>query len=151
MLYLVWLSWVHWKKILIKQYWHDNCSLQVLPEPQPWTAVPKKSWQQLFTRSSPAPQSSNSNVICRPNSKIQAEVKSPQLSAQSPVTQSFTNPIQFGLPSPFNISTHASGPTSSSLGFSPAIERFFFTIVRHLTIWLSECHGVSFLSYLLWL
>ncbi|KAH1155479.1 hypothetical protein GLYMA_18G212400v4 [Glycine max] len=102
-----------------------NINHPVLPEPQPWTAAPKKSWQQLFTRSSPAPQSSNSNVICRPNSKIQAEVKSPQLSAQSPVTQSFTNPIQFGLPSPFNISTHASGPTSSSLGFSPAIEPFF--------------------------
>ncbi|RDX87689.1 hypothetical protein CR513_30805, partial [Mucuna pruriens] len=102
-----------------------NINHSVLPEPQPWTAAPKKSWQQLFTRSSSAPQSSNSNVICRPNSKIQAEAKSPQLSGQSPVTQSFNNPIQFGLPSPFNISTHASGPTSSNLGFSPAIEPFF--------------------------
>ena len=110
--------------VLMMWYYHGNCSLQVLPEPQPWTAAPKKSWQQLFTRSSSVPQSSNSNVICRPNSKIQAETKSPQLSAQSPVTQTFTNPIQFGLPSPFNISTHASVLTSSSLGFSPAIEPF---------------------------
>ncbi|TKY65714.1 Reticulocyte-binding protein a [Spatholobus suberectus] len=102
-----------------------NINHSVLPEPQPWTAAPKKSWQQLFTRSSSIPQSSNSNVICRPNSKIQAEAKSPQLSGQSPVTQSFNNPIQFGLPSPFNISTHADGPTSSSLGFSPAIDPFF--------------------------
>lgn len=99
--------------------------MQVLPESQPWSTGPKKSWQQLFTRSSSVSQSSNSNVICRPNSKTQAETKSPQLSAQSPVTQTFTNPIQFGLPSPFNISTHASVPTSSSLGFSPAIEPLF--------------------------
>ncbi|KAK7294838.1 hypothetical protein RJT34_17735 [Clitoria ternatea] len=102
-----------------------NINHSVLPEPQPWTAAPKKSWQQLFTRSSSAPQSSNSNVICRPNSKVQAEAKSPQLSGQSPVAQSFNNPIQFGLPSPFNISTHPTGSTSSSLGFSPAIEPLF--------------------------
>ncbi|WVZ05746.1 hypothetical protein V8G54_019092 [Vigna mungo] len=101
-----------------------NITHSVPPEPQPWTAAPKKSWQQLFTRSSSVPQSSNSNVICRPNSKIQADTKSSQFSAQSPVTQTFTNPIQFGLPSPFNISTHASVLTSSSLGFSPAIEPF---------------------------
>ncbi|KOM37337.1 hypothetical protein LR48_Vigan03g071800 [Vigna angularis] len=101
-----------------------NITHSVPPEPQPWTAAPKKSWQQLFTRSSSVPQSSNSNVICRPNSKVQTDTKSPQFSAQSPVTQTFTNPIQFGLPSPFNISTHASVLTSSSLGFSPAIEPF---------------------------
>jgi hypothetical protein len=86
------------------------------------------AWHQLFTRSSPVPQSSNTNtnVICRPNSKTQAESKSPQSSGQSPVTQSFNNPIHFGLPSPFNISTHPNGgSTSSSLGFSPAIEQLF--------------------------
>lgn len=101
--------------------------MQVLPE-QPWTA-PKKSWHQLFTRSSSVPQSPNSNVICRPNSKVQAEAKSPQSSGQSPVTQSFNNPIHFGLPSPFNISTYPNGSTSSSLGFSPAIEPPFFSPV----------------------
>ncbi|KAJ1375417.1 hypothetical protein SESBI_51030, partial [Sesbania bispinosa] len=51
-----------------------NANHSVLPESQPWKA-PKKSWQQLFTRSSSVSQSSNSNVICRPNSKIQAEAK----------------------------------------------------------------------------
>ncbi|KAE9591946.1 hypothetical protein Lal_00038385 [Lupinus albus] len=102
--------------------WSINDS--VLPESQPWTA-PKKSWHQLFTRSSSVPQSSNSNVICRPNSKSQAEARSPKLSGQSPVTKSFDNPIHFGLPSPFNISTHPNGTTSSSLGFSPTIEPFF--------------------------
>ncbi|WJX76838.1 hypothetical protein P8452_60213 [Trifolium repens] len=108
-----------------------NINHAVLTEPKPWTA-PKMAWHQLFTRSSPVPQSSNTNtntntnVICRPNSKTQAESKSPQSSGQSPVTQSFNNPIHFGLPSPFNISTHPNGgSTSSSLGFSPAIEQLF--------------------------
>lgn len=100
------------------------CSLQVLPEAQPWSA-PKKSWQQLFTRSSSVPPTSNSNVICRPNSKIQSEVKSPQQSGPSLSAPLFDNPIHFGLPSPFNLSTFPNGPTSSSLGFSPAIEPFF--------------------------
>ncbi|XP_019413367.1 PREDICTED: uncharacterized protein LOC109325442 isoform X2 [Lupinus angustifolius] len=101
-----------------------NINDSVLPDPQPWTA-PKNSWHQLFTRSSSVPQPSNSNVICRPNSKTQAEAKSPQLSGHSPVSKSFDNPIHFGLPSPFNISTYSNGSNSSSLGFSPAIETFF--------------------------
>ncbi|KAL4322167.1 hypothetical protein S245_048887 [Arachis hypogaea] len=102
-----------------------NITHSVIPEPKPWSA-PKMSWQQLFTRGSSAPQPSNSNVICRPNSKTQGEIKSPQLSAPPPVTQSFNNPIHFGLPSPFNISTFPNGTTSSSsLGFSPAIEPIF--------------------------
>lgn len=100
------------------------CFLQGLLEPQPWTA-PKKSWQQLFTRSSSVPQSSNSNVICRPNTKSQAEVKSPQQSGPSSSAPLFDNPIHFGLPSPFNLPTFPNGPTSTSLGFSPAIEPFF--------------------------
>ncbi|GAU17215.1 hypothetical protein TSUD_178460 [Trifolium subterraneum] len=106
-----------------------NINRSVLPEPQAWT-VPKMSWHQLFTRSSSVPKSSNSNVICRPNSKSVGEAKSPQLSGQAPITQSFNNPIQFGLPSPFNISTHLNGSTSSSLGFSPPIEPVLSPIVN---------------------
>ncbi|KHN40653.1 Reticulocyte-binding protein 2 like a [Glycine soja] len=104
-----------------------NINHSVLPEPQPWSpwTAPKKSWQQLFTCSSAVPQSSNSNVICRPNSKIQAEAKSPQLSGHSPMAQSFNNPIHFGLPSPFNISSYPIGSTGSSQGFSPAIEPLY--------------------------
>ncbi|KHN29527.1 Reticulocyte-binding protein 2 like a [Glycine soja] len=107
-----------------------NINHSVPPEPQPWSpwTAPKKSWQQLFTRSSTVAQSSNSNVICRPNSKIQAEAKSPQLSGQSPITQPFNNPIQFGLPSPFNISSYPIGSTGSSQGFSPAIEPLYSTV-----------------------
>ncbi|XVF29689.1 hypothetical protein REPUB_Repub15cG0143700 [Reevesia pubescens] len=95
----------------------------VLSEPQP-RAAPKKSWQQLFTRSPSVPPVSNANVISRPNSKIQAEAQSPPLPGHSSTIQTFDNPINFGLPSPF-ISTYPNGAPSSSLGFSPAIEPIF--------------------------
>lgn len=101
-----------------------NCPLQVISE-QPSSTAPKKSWQQLFTRSTSVTPSSNVNVISRPNSKFQAEVQSPQLSGQPSSVQSFDNPINFGLPSPFTLSTYPNGSTSSTLGFSPAIEPMF--------------------------
>ncbi|XP_025015631.1 stress response protein nst1 isoform X1 [Ricinus communis] len=100
-----------------------NVNHSVLSEPHSRPA-PKKSWQQLFTRTSSAP-SSNTNVISRPNSKPQAEVQSPQLHGQSSSLQSFDNPISFGLPSPFTIPTYPSVSSSSSLGFSPPIEGIF--------------------------
>lgn len=94
--------------------------LQVLIEPQQHSA-PKKSWQQLFTRSSAVPPPSNSNVISRPNGKPQAEVQSPPL-AHSPSAQRYDNPINFGLPSPFTLSnlpytsanSSSAGPTLPS-------------------------------------
>ncbi|KAF9684837.1 hypothetical protein SADUNF_Sadunf04G0160100 [Salix dunnii] len=95
----------------------------VLSESQPRTA-PKKTWQQLFTRSSPAHPSSNANVICRPISK-QAECQAQQSPPQSSPIQSFDNPINFGLPSPFPVSTFPNVPSSTTLGFSPAIEPKF--------------------------
>ncbi|KAG5219343.1 stress response protein [Salix suchowensis] len=85
----------------------------VLCESQPRTA-PKKTWQQLFTRSSPAHPSSNANVICRPISK-QAECQAQQSPAQSSPLQSFDNPINFGLPSPFPVSAFPNVPISTSL------------------------------------
>ncbi|XP_044499507.1 uncharacterized protein LOC123220945 [Mangifera indica] len=93
----------------------------VLDEPQLRTTT-KKSWQQLFTRSSTVPASSNTNVISRPNPKLPTEVQSPSLPAQSSTMQMFDNPINFGLPSPFILSTYPNVSTSSSLGFSPVIE-----------------------------
>ncbi|XP_022761412.1 uncharacterized protein LOC111307629 [Durio zibethinus] len=95
----------------------------VLSEPQP-RAPPKKSWQQLFTRSPSVPPVSNANVISRPNTKINAEARSPPLPGHSSAIQTFDNPINFGLPSPF-ISTYPHGAPSCSLGFSPAIEPIF--------------------------
>ncbi|CAN4115963.1 unnamed protein product [Withania somnifera] len=82
----------------------------VLSEPQPFTA-PEKSWQQLFTRSTTVSPPS-SNVISRPSVKPQAEVLSP--SCQTPAAQSFDNPISFGLPSPFTLTSFPCGPTSCS-------------------------------------
>lgn len=101
-----------------------NAIRLVLSEPQP-RPTPKKSWQQLFTRSSTVPPSSNPNVISRPNTKFQAEVQSPQLSSQAFSTQSYDNPINFGLPSPFTLSTYPNGSISGSLGFSPVIDPIF--------------------------
>ncbi|KAL5806765.1 hypothetical protein ACOSQ4_029498 [Xanthoceras sorbifolium] len=93
----------------------------VLSDPQPST-ITKKSWQQLFARSSSIPLTSNANVISRPNPKGTTEVQSPPLPAQSSSMQTFDNPINFGLPSPFTVSTYPNVTTSSSLGFSPLIE-----------------------------
>ncbi|XP_009775410.1 uncharacterized protein [Nicotiana sylvestris] len=83
----------------------------VLIEPQPCTD-PKNSWQQLFTRST-AVSRPTSNVISRPCVKPQAEVQTPTYPFQPPSTQSFDNPISFGLPSPFPLSTFALGSRSS--------------------------------------
>ncbi|XP_021893871.1 uncharacterized protein LOC110811627 [Carica papaya] len=101
-----------------------NVSRPVLSEPQP-RAAPKKSWQQLFTRSSSIPASSNVNVISRPNSKVQADAQGSKLPGHVSSMQTFDNPINFGLPSPFTLSTHSSGSISSTLGFSPVIEPIF--------------------------
>ncbi|KAG8647837.1 hypothetical protein MANES_09G116100v8 [Manihot esculenta] len=106
-----------------------NVNHPVLSEPQPRTA-PKKSWQQLFTRTSPKISSSNSNVISRPNCKLQSEVQSPKLLGQSLSLQSFDNPISFGLPSPFTLSTYPNSSSSSSLGFSSPIEPIFSHVVE---------------------
>ncbi|KAH9736898.1 Stress response NST1-like protein [Citrus sinensis] len=93
----------------------------VLSDPQP-RAAPKKSWQQLFTRASPVSSTLNANVISRPNPKASTEVQSPPLPAQSSTMQTYDNPISFGLPSPFTVSTYSNVSNSSSVGFSPLIE-----------------------------
>ncbi|KAL6568773.1 hypothetical protein OROHE_004457 [Orobanche hederae] len=85
----------------------------VLIEPQPCTA-PKKSWQQLFTRSSTSSsQPFNPNVISRPTEKYKAEVQNPPISGHPTSTQSFDNPINFGLPTPF-LSSFPFGSSSGS-------------------------------------
>ncbi|CAK9144488.1 unnamed protein product [Ilex paraguariensis] len=101
-----------------------NISHPVLIEPQPCTA-PKKSWHQLFTRSSTVTQPPNVNVISRPNGKSQAEVQSPPFPGRPPSAQTYDNPISFGLPSPFTISTFPYGSTSVSAGLPLASEAMF--------------------------
>uniref|UniRef100_A0A2P2M7K2 Stress response protein nst1 n=1 Tax=Rhizophora mucronata TaxID=61149 RepID=A0A2P2M7K2_RHIMU len=108
---------------------HKNVSHSVPPEPQLMSA-PKKSWQQLFIRQASVPSSSNAHVISRPNSKAQTEVQSLHLSAKSSSIQSFDNPINFGLPSPFIISSYPNVTSSTSSGFAPPTEPIFSCVVE---------------------
>ncbi|KAL8038978.1 hypothetical protein ABFX02_10G005700 [Erythranthe guttata] len=87
-----------------------SASHPVTVEPQP--TAPKKSWQQLFTRSSGSSPPS-SNVISRPTGKVNDDLQSPPLSHPTS-TQSFNNPINFGLPTPFSLPSIPFGSTSSS-------------------------------------
>ncbi|CAI0423898.1 unnamed protein product [Linum tenue] len=116
----------------------DKNSNRPGPSEQPRTA-PKKSWQQLFTRSSSSASSSSStNVISRPNPKPQAELQNPQLSGQQSSIQSFKNPINFGLPSTFSTPMYPNVSSSTSLGFSPAIESSVPHIAEGLRDFLAE-------------
>ncbi|GJU19832.1 hypothetical protein Tco_1153174 [Tanacetum coccineum] len=72
-----------------------NINRPVQVESQP--PAPKKSWQQLFTRTSTVPPSSSSNVISRPKENSQKEVQSPVSSGYT-ATQGFDNPLSFELP-----------------------------------------------------
>lgn len=96
----------------------------VLSGPQPRPTL-KKSWQQLFTRSSSVAPSSNPSVISRPNTKFQTEVQSPQLSSQTLLARPYDNPINFGLPSPFTLSTYPCDSTITSLGLPRSIDPTF--------------------------
>lgn len=110
------LGWFYnsmWRIHLLLLYVCVGLFMQGLIESQPLPA-PKKSWQQLFTRSSTVAPSTNTNVISRPNGKSQAEVQNPAFSGLSSSVQSYDNPISFGLPSPFTLPTFPSIATTSS-------------------------------------
>ncbi|KAI3447846.1 hypothetical protein Pfo_004511 [Paulownia fortunei] len=104
-----------------------SLSRPVLIEPEPCTA-PKKSWQQLFTRSAAVSPPSNSSVISRPNGKYQAEVHTAAFSGQPTSTQSFDNPINFGLPSPFTVPLFPFGSSSSTTHLPLSSEAMFPSI-----------------------
>lgn len=86
---------------------------------------PKKSWQQLFTRTPTVPASSSTNVISRPKASSQKEVQTAMPSAGCQATQGFDNPITFELP--YTLPTLAYGdpvvntslPLSSNSMFPP--------------------------------
>ncbi|KAF8402512.1 hypothetical protein HHK36_010597 [Tetracentron sinense] len=96
----------------------------VVSESQPWT-TPKKSWQQLFTRSPAVPPSSTANVISRPIQKPQAEGRSPQLYGQASTPHPLDNPIHFGLSLPFTIPPFPKETVSSGLVSTSAAEPIF--------------------------
>lgn len=85
--------------------------MQVLSEQQPHSA-PKKSWQQLFTRTATVDPPSSSTVISRPNRTSQSETQTTSSSASPAATHD--NPINFGLPSPFPLSNLPHGSKSST-------------------------------------
>ncbi|CAK9153761.1 unnamed protein product [Ilex paraguariensis] len=89
-----------------------NINRPVLIKPQMCTA-PKKSWHQLFTRSSTVTQPASSNVISRPNGKLQADVQSPPFPGHPPLTQAYDSPLNFGLSSPLILSSFPYGSTSN--------------------------------------
>ncbi|CAN8254732.1 unnamed protein product [Cochlearia groenlandica] len=92
-----------------------NAIHSVVSEPKP-----RKSWHQLFARSTPVPASSNFST------KPQTAVQNSQVSSQVSSMRTFDNPISFGPPSPFTaIPLSSSGTPTSSLGFSPPPEFVF--------------------------
>ncbi|GER44287.1 cryptochrome-interacting basic-helix-loop-helix5 [Striga asiatica] len=92
----------------------------VFIEPQPSTA-PKKSWQQLFTRSSAgSPPPSSPNVISRPTGNHKAEVHDQPASGHPNSTQSSENPINFGLANPFSLPAIPFVSNSGSSSIPPA-------------------------------
>nr|DAD38655.1 TPA_asm: hypothetical protein HUJ06_012977 [Nelumbo nucifera] len=64
--------------------------------------TPKKSWQQLFSRSSATP-SSSANTISRHNHKPQADNENLLLPGQASPSHPLGSPIHFGMSSPFTI------------------------------------------------
>lgn len=69
--------------------------MQAHVESQP---APKKSWQQLFTRTPTVSSPSSSNVISRPKLNSQKDVQNPISSSNCQATQGFDNPVTFELP-----------------------------------------------------
>ncbi|KAL1824372.1 hypothetical protein ACET3Z_011150 [Daucus carota] len=95
-----------------------NVSHPVPVEPQPYEA-PKNPW---LTRSATVPAPSDSSVISKPNGKSQSEITSPSFLNHIGTTQQYDNPINFGLPSPFPLSTNSCGSISSSIGIEMSAE-----------------------------
>ncbi|CAM8920182.1 unnamed protein product [Rhodiola kirilowii] len=91
-----------------------------LPNPSS-TAAPKKSWGQLFSCSTTAVPSSTSNVISRPHTKDPSDIQRP-VPGQPLPAQSFDNPLDFGLPSPFTLSSFPNLSINTSSGFHSATE-----------------------------
>ncbi|XP_058110583.1 stress response protein nst1-like isoform X2 [Magnolia sinica] len=93
----------------------------VVSDLQPQPIAPKKTWQQLFTRSSAVTSSLDANTMSQPSPNHQTEARSPQLPDQAPPKYHLDNPIQFGLPLPFSplcttsISSSVSPPAAGSV------------------------------------
>uniref|UniRef100_A0A7N0T6E9 Uncharacterized protein n=1 Tax=Kalanchoe fedtschenkoi TaxID=63787 RepID=A0A7N0T6E9_KALFE len=87
------------------------------------TTAPKRSWGQLFSRSSTAAPSATSNVISRPHTKDPSDIQKPF--PDQPFVQSYDNPLSFGLPSPFSPSSFPNVSINTSSGFHSVTECIF--------------------------
>ncbi|XP_076922487.1 uncharacterized protein LOC143584286 isoform X2 [Bidens hawaiensis] len=97
-------DFVHPERAHMKSNAHADGQTPIRPvvfESQP-CPPPKRSWHQLFTRSSPPVSSPITNVISRPNPNESPQTES-QNSIQSSgylVTQGFDNPVSYRIPFP---------------------------------------------------
>ncbi|KAL8206033.1 hypothetical protein R6Q57_009584 [Mikania cordata] len=98
----------------------QNQNRPVVFESQP-CPPPKRSWHQLFTRSSPPVSSPTTNItsIPNPNKNPQTESKSSIPSSVYPLTQGFDNPVSYGLPFPLS---YADSTSNTHLQFSAPLE-----------------------------
>ncbi|GJS37303.1 hypothetical protein Tco_0535685 [Tanacetum coccineum] len=88
------------ERAYVKQNKHaddQNQNRTAIFESQP-CPPPKRSWKQLFSRSSATPSSISTNVVSRPNENSQIESPSPMACNYS--TQGFVSPITHGVPYP---------------------------------------------------
>eukprot|EP00262_Sarcandra_glabra_P006022 TRINITY_DN1802_c0_g2_i1.p1 TRINITY_DN1802_c0_g2~~TRINITY_DN1802_c0_g2_i1.p1 ORF type:complete len:854 (-),score=153.68 TRINITY_DN1802_c0_g2_i1:282-2843(-) len=90
---------------------------------QPQATEQKKSWHQLFSRSSAVSLPSNTNTMYQLNQKHQAEAQSSQLPDQASPTY-LRNPMHIGFPLAFTFSPFANS-SMSSRSVSPAAEFAF--------------------------
>ncbi|XP_077222699.1 uncharacterized protein LOC143856381 isoform X2 [Tasmannia lanceolata] len=94
--------------------------LPVVSDPQPRPTVQKKSWQQLFTRSSDAP-SSDANAIRRPNQNEQVDGRSQQTPDEASPTHHLDHQIHFGLSLPYAALPLSTGSLSSKSVSPPLV------------------------------
>ncbi|XP_058075460.1 uncharacterized protein LOC131223912 isoform X1 [Magnolia sinica] len=96
------------------------CNRPVGSDLQPQPTVLKKSWQQLFTRSSAVFPCSDVNPVSQLDQNHQLEFRNSHLPDCAPSTYHLDNPMQFGLPSPFVVSTPLPNNSMSSSSLSAA-------------------------------
>nr|XP_043622754.1 uncharacterized protein LOC122594349 [Erigeron canadensis] len=72
---------------------------------------PKKSWHQLFSRSSPIASSTDTNVLSKPNGNSQTEAQS-SIASGYPVSQGYDIPATEGLP--YHLPNYSYGNTTTS-------------------------------------
>ncbi|KAK1312183.1 hypothetical protein QJS10_CPA07g01267 [Acorus calamus] len=90
----------------------ENIQQPLGSDAQPKPTVLKKSWQQLFTRSSLISPSAEGNAVNQMSVNSKSEALRVHSPVQVPPTYALSNEIQYGLPNPL----HSSPLTNVSLG-----------------------------------